>query len=116
MNITAEDWDIELDRIEILQQPPPSGKVEFCIALVGSESRAYFHLRLPDDDDLLAVMEVTTNVQPPGSWEVLAQYNEIGRGRYFADVYVLLRQLGFDRWMLNRGAGEPYRHGLRSWT
>ena len=114
-NITAKDWATELEKIEILRSSQ-DGKVEFWIVLVGSESRAYFHLRLPDDDDLLATMEVTTDPQPRPSWETLAQYDETGRGRYFADAYVLLRQLGFDRWMLHRGAEEPYRYGLRSWT
>jgi len=95
-NITAKDWETELDRIEILRSSL-DGKVEFWIVLVGSESRVYFHLQLPDDDDMLAVMEVTTDPQPPRSWEVLAQFDEVGRGRCFADAYVLLRQLGFDR-------------------
>ena len=115
-NITADDWEQELDKVEILQEASLSGKFEYWIALVGSKSRIYFHLRLPDDDGMLAVMEVATEPQPPRSWEGLAQFDETGRGRCFADVYVLLRQLGFDRWMLKRSAGEPYRHGLRSWT
>ena len=115
-NITACDWEQELDGVEILQEPSLSGKVEYWIALVGSASRIYLHLRLPDNDGMLAVMEVTTEPQPPRSWGVLAQFNETGRVRCFADVYVLLRQLGFDRWALKRSAGEPYRHGLRSWT
>ena len=115
-NITAKDWQTELDRIDISRQTSLSGEVEYWIALVGSASKAYLQLRLPNDDNLRAVIEVTTDPRPSQSWELLAQCDETGRGRCFADVYVLLRQLGFDRWMLNRGAGEPFRHGLRSWT
>ena len=115
-DIVADDWEQELDKVEILQEATLSGNVEYWIALVGSKSRIYFHLRLPDDDDMLAVMEVTAEPQPLRPWEVLAQFDETGRGRCFADAYVLLRQLGFDRWMLKRGTGEPHRHGLRSWT
>ena len=114
--ITVQDWEQELDRVEILRQTSPDGELEFCLALIGSESRVYFHLQLPDNDDMLAVMEVTAEPQPLRPWEVLAQLDETGRGRCFADAYVLLRQLGFDRWMLKRGTGEPHRHGLRSWT
>ena len=98
------------------RQTSLDGEVEYWIALVGSGSKAYFQLRLPDNDDLRAVIEVTIDPRPSLSWELLAQYYETGRGRYFADVYVLLCQLGFDRWMLTRGTGEPRRHGLRSWT
>lgn len=115
-NITADDLEQELDRVEMVQEASLNGNVEYWIALVGSASRIYFHLRLPDNDGMLAVMEVTTEPQPPRPWEVLAQFDETGRGRCFADVYVLLRQLGFDRWMLKRSADEPYRYGLRSWT
>ena len=115
-NIAAKDWEAEIDRIDISRQTALDGEVEYWIALVGLESKAYFQLRLPDDDDLRAFLEITTDPRPSQSWELLAQYDETGRGRYFADVYVLLRQLGFDRWMLTRGTGEPRRHGLRSWT
>jgi hypothetical protein len=111
----SKDWEAKLERIEILRSSQ-DGKVEFWIVLVGSETKVYFQLRLPNNDDLLATMEVTTDLQPRPSWETLVQYDETGRGRCFADVYVLLRQLGFDRWMLHRGAEEPYRYGLRSWT
>ena len=115
-NLTAKDWKTEIDRIDVSRQTSLDGKFEYWIALVGLESRAYFQLQLPNDDDVRAIMQVTTDPRPSQSWELLAQYYETERGRYFADVYVLLRQLGFDRWMLNRGAGEPLRHGLRSWT
>ena len=115
-NITAKGWETELDRVDISRQISLDGKVEYWFALIGSESKAYLQLRLPDDDDLRAVMEVAADPQPSQSWRLLAQYDERGRGRCFADVYVLLRQLGFDRWMWNRRAEEPYRHGLRSWT
>ena len=112
--LTADVWETELDRIQVLRVYDDFPRHEFWIRLIGPGRYLNFRLQLPVDDEVKTVMKVTRDLLPDDQPE-LVEYNEKSVNRYFADVYVFLRQQGLDQWTLTKPPRDC-RHGLGSWT